>query len=177
MLDPRIYRTGLVAVVLAVIVFAFALQGQAGPLKTSLAPDAFNGQNAYQNTVSLARQFPRRPPGSAQDAALGRVVGTRLRADGYSVREQRFVAATPSGSKRLVNVIGVQQGLSNAAIVVVAHRDSLHSPALAEQSGTGVLLELARVLSGETFTHTVVIASTSGSSGAAGAGQIAAGLG
>jgi hypothetical protein len=176
MLDPRIYRTGLVAVVLAVIVFAFALQGPAAPLSTSLAPDAFNGQNAYQDTVSLARGFPRRSPGSTQDGALGQVIAARLRADGYGVREQHFVAATPWGPRRLFNVIGVQQGLSNAAIVVVAHRDSLHSPAVAEQSGTGVLLELARVFSGETFSHTVVVVSTSGSAGAAGAARIAAGL-
>jgi hypothetical protein len=177
MLDPRIYRTGLVAVVLAVIVFAFALQGPAAPLSTTLAPDAFNGQNAYQDTLSLARGFPRRPPGSAQDSALGGVIASRLRADGYGVHEQHFVAATPSGSRGLFNVIGVQQGLSNAAIVVVAHRDSLHSPAVAEQSGTGVLLELARVFAGETFSHTVVVVSTSGSAGAAGAARIAAGLG
>jgi hypothetical protein len=177
MLDPRIYRAGLVAVVLAVIVFAFALQGQAGPLTTTLAPDAFNGQNAYQNTVALANEFPRRPPGSAQDNALGRVIAARLRDDGYRVREQRFLAATPSGSRRLLNVIGVQQGLSNAAIVVVAHRDALHSPAVAEGSGTGALLELARVLSGETLSHTLVMVSTSGSAGAAGANQIAARLG
>ena len=31
-LDPRIYRTGLVAVALAVIVLAFSLENQPGPL-------------------------------------------------------------------------------------------------------------------------------------------------
>jgi hypothetical protein len=177
MLDPRIYRTGLVAVVLAVIVFAFALQGQAGPLTTTLAPDAFNGQNAFANTVSLTREFPRRLAGSAQDDALGQAIARRLRADSYGVRQQRFTAATPAGPRRLVNVIGTQQGLSSAAIVIVAHRDALRSPAVAEQSGTGTLLELARVLSGETLSHTLVIVSTSGSAGSAGAEQIAARLG
>jgi hypothetical protein len=177
MLDSRIYRAGLVAVVLAVIVFAFALHGQAGPLTTSLAPDAFNGQHAFRNTLALADQFPRRPPGSAQDQALGRLIAARLRHDGFHVREQRFTAATPSGPKRMFNVVALQQGLSNAAIVVVAHRDALTSPAVAEQSGTAVLLELARVLSGETLNHTLAIVSTTGSPGAAGAAQIAAGLG
>ena len=177
MLDPRIYRTGLVAVVLAVIVFAFALRGQPGPLGTNLAPDAFNGQHAFANTLSLARGFPRRSPGSAQDAALARVIAAHLRTYGYGVREQSFRAATPSGTRSLTNVIGVQQGLSNTAVVVVAHRDALSSLAVAEQSGTGVLLELARVLAGETLNHTLVVVSTSGSAGAAGATQIAAGLG
>jgi hypothetical protein len=177
MLDPRIYRTGLVAVVLAVIVFAFALQGQAGPLSTTLAPYAFNGQNAYRNTVSLAYGYPRRPPGSVQDRALGRVIAARLTSDGYRVRKQWFSAATSAGERRTFNVIAVKQGLSNSAIVIVAHRDALHSAAPAEQSGTGVLLELARLLSGETLNHTLVLASTTGSTGAAGAARLAAGLG
>lgn len=177
MLDPRIYRTGLVAVVFAVIVFAFALQGQAGPLGTTLAPVAFNGQNAYNNTQSLAYGYPRRSAGSSQDGALGSVIAARLHSQGYGVQKQWFSAATPSGRKRMFNVIGVRPGMSNAAIVIVAHRDSLSSPALAEQSGTGVLLELARVLSGETLKHTLVIASTTGSPGAAGAARLAAGLG
>jgi len=47
MLDPRIYRTGFVAVALAAIVLAFSLQDQPGPLGTTLPPDAFNGQNVY----------------------------------------------------------------------------------------------------------------------------------
>ena len=57
MLDPRIYRTGLVVVVLAVIVFAFSLEGQQGGLgmNTTLPPDAFNGLNAYHDMLSLAR--------------------------------------------------------------------------------------------------------------------------
>jgi hypothetical protein len=57
--------------------------------------------------------------------------------------------------------------------VVVAHRDALGSPATAQLSGTAVLLELARVLSGETLQHTLVLASTTGSVGGAGADELA----
>ena len=42
MLDPRIYRTGMAAVILAVIVFAFSLESQPAGLTTNLAPDALN---------------------------------------------------------------------------------------------------------------------------------------
>ena len=42
MLDPRIYRMGLTAVLLAVIVLAFSLGDQPGPQGTTLAPQAFN---------------------------------------------------------------------------------------------------------------------------------------
>jgi hypothetical protein len=177
MLDLRIYRTSLLAVVLAAIVVAFALQGQPAPLGTTLVPDAFNGQNAYANMIDLARRYAHRPAGSAQDQAAANVISARLRADGLATSRQRFEAATPAGRRQLQNVIAVRQGMANPAIVVVAHRDALGSPALAEQSGTGVLLELGRVLSGETLRHTIVLASTTGSTGTAGAAKLAAGLG
>ncbi len=176
MLDLRIYRTSLLAVVLAAIVVAFALQGEPAPLGTTLVPDAFNGQNAYANMVDLTRPYGHRRAGSSQDQALARVISARLHGDGFAVTRKPFEAATPAGRRRLVNVVAVRQGMANPAIVIVAHRDALHSPALAEQSGTGVLLELGRVLSGETLNHTVVLVSTTGSTGTAGATQLAASL-
>ena len=54
MLDPRIYRMGLIPVVLAVIVLAFSLGDQPAPLTTTLAPDAYSGQNAYATMSTLA---------------------------------------------------------------------------------------------------------------------------
>ena len=63
-LDPRIYRTGLVAVALAVIVLAFSLENQPGPLTTTLAPEAFNGGHAYATMTRLAKQYPNRRPGT-----------------------------------------------------------------------------------------------------------------
>src|SRR5207248_472301 len=66
----------------------------------------------------------------------------------------------------------IRAGQQDGSIVVVANRDALGSPATAQLSGTTVMLELARVLSGETLHHTVVLASTSGSAGGAGAEQL-----
>ena len=60
--------------------------------------------------------------------------------------------------------------------MIVAHRDARGSPAAADLSGTATLLELARVLAGETLHRTIVLASTSGSQGAAGALRLAATL-
>jgi hypothetical protein len=177
MLDLRIYRTSLLAVVLAAIVVAFALQGQPKPLHTTLVPDAFNGPNAYANMVALAQRYPHRPAGSPQDQALAGLISARFRADGFAVSKKPFEAATPAGRRKLENVVAVRQGMANAAIVVVAHRDALGSPALAEMSGTSVLLDLGRLLSGETLNHTVVLASTTGSTGTAGAAKLAASLG
>ena len=76
MLDPRIYRAGLIAVAMAVIVVAFSFGNQRGPVTTSIPPDAFNGQNAYANMKGLAHRYPQREPGSVGDDALAGDVAT-----------------------------------------------------------------------------------------------------
>jgi len=176
MLDPRIYQTALIPVALAVIVLAFSLYDQQGPVGTALAPDAFSGDNAYTTMNALASAHPRRRPGSADDNAIAGLVAGRLRTYGFSVSTSAFRAQTADGPRTLKNVIGVRAGPENGTIVVVAHRDALGSPAAAQASGTAVLLELAQVLSGETQHRTIVLASTSGSAGAAGAAQLARSL-
>ncbi len=172
MLDPRIYRTGLIAVVMAVIVFAFSLQGQPGSASGSVPPGGFNGQGAYAYTINLAQHFSRRPAGSANDAAIAAEVAQSLKLNHFSLSRESFSAATPNGTRALQNVIGVRPGFSNGSIVIVAHRDDVGPPTSTGESGTGVLLELASVLSGETLNHTVVLVSTSGATGAAGATQL-----
>ena len=164
---------GLVPVVLAVIVVAFSLTNQPGPLTTTLAPAAYSGSNAYANLTTLARQFPRRPPGSLGDRQLAAYVAGQLGYEGFNVSTNAFRGMTPNGSRRLENVVGIRAGQENGSIVVVAGRDAVGSPARAQLSGTAVLLELARVLSGETLQHTVVVASTSGMAGGAGAIELA----
>jgi hypothetical protein len=177
MVDPRVYRTGLIAVLLAVIVVAFSLYDQDGPLGTTLAPDAFNGQNAEATMASLAKSYPSRPPGSSADRAIAGYVARQLTRSAFMVSRNFFTGQTADGPRRLENVIGVRPGLAAGSVVVVAPRDAVGSPAEAAASGTAVLLELARVLSGETQDRTIVLASTSGSVGAAGTTQLARTLG
>jgi hypothetical protein len=173
MLDPRIYRTGFVAVALAVVVVAFSLLDQQGPLTASLAPDAFNGQNAYATMGSLAQNNPDRRPGSTGDEDVASYVSAKLASYGYQVDRHLFLARTVDGKRTLETVTGARPGLSTGSIVVLSHRDSLHDSAAAELSGTAVLLELARVLAGETQHRTIILASTSGSAGLAGASELA----
>jgi hypothetical protein len=176
MLDPRIYRMALLPVVLAVVLLAFSLSDQQGPLGTNLAPDAYNPQNAYTAMHHFAAQYPSRRPGSIGDDDLATQVASSLRQDNFSVSTDVFKANTVDGSRTLENVVAVRAGQSNGSIVVVAHRDSLSSPSTADLSGTAVLLEMARVLSGESLQHTVVLASTTGSAGGVGAAQLARSL-
>jgi hypothetical protein len=173
MLDPRIYRTGLIIAALALVVLAFSLRDQQGPLNPTLAPDAFNGHNAYSAMQTLAGQDPSRRPGSAGDDALASQVSATFGSDGFTPTTSTFSARTVDGTRTLENVVGVKPGVKSGTIVIVASRDALDSPGLASLSGTATLMELASDLNGETINHTVVLASTSGSNGTGGAIQLA----
>jgi hypothetical protein len=173
MLDPRIYRAGLVAVVLALIVLAFSLENQPQGAHATLAPAAFNGQYAYGQMQGLANTYPERQPGSIGDSDLAQSVSNSFRKDGFATTTETFSAHTAVGTRTLENVVATRAGLTNGSIVVVAHRDAASSPGTAAMSSTAVQLELANVLSGETLDRTIVLASTSGSAGAAGATELA----
>lgn len=178
MLDARIYRTGLVVVALFVVVLAFSLQNQPGALSSSLAPDAFNGQNVYANMTSIAARDPIRSAGSVGDYSLAAELAASFRQyRSFTVSTDTFTGSTAGGIRTLENVVAVRPGLKTGSVVIVAHRDARGSPALASLSGSATLVELARDLEGETLNRTVVLASTSGSQGTAGAIRLAATLG
>ena len=73
-------------------------------------------------------------------------------------------------------MVATRPGLGSGTIVVVSHRDSLASPGEADLSGTAVLVGLADALSGETLSRSVMLISTSGQIGSAGAAQLAQSL-
>ncbi len=172
MLDGRIYRTGLIAVALAVVVLAFSLQNQPGAAHATLTPDAFNAQFALNETNLWGSRYPDRPPGSVQDQDLASEVAGGLRQPGFRVSTDVYTARTASGTQTLENVTATRPGTGNGTIVVVAPRDHLGPPAAASLSGTATLVDLASVMSGETINHTIVLASTSGTDGGAGAARL-----
>ena len=182
--NPRIYRTFLGLAAFAVIVFGFSFQGQPGALTTTLAPPSFAGVSGPARNPGtmqwLADHFPNRPPGSAGDNALAAYVAGQFAAIGsdhqFSVSRTRFSAQTADGPRTLTNVVATRTGIAPGTIVVVASRDSPRAPGLASLSGTAVLLELARVLAGETQQRSLMLVSTSGTIGASGAKQLAGSL-
>jgi hypothetical protein len=176
MLDRRIYTRALLVVAVALIVVAFSLESQQGALQATLTPDAFSGSTAYSTMQSLAAQYPNRRPGSPGDTNLATAVAQTFHDDGFVVGRSVFGAQTVDGRRTLETVTGTLAGSTPGAIVVVAHRDSNHSPGLSDLSGTAVLLELAQMLSAQTEQRTIVLASTSGSVGASGAEQLAGSL-
>src|SRR3954468_22233304 len=169
MLDPRIYRAGLVPVLLAAIVCAFSLKDQPPAITTTLAPDAFSGPRAARELRDLAGAYPARRAGDAGDAALARRIAGELRGmEGpYEVTTPSFRGETIDGTRTLTTVLARQVGSPRPGLVVVAHRDAAGRGAAAELSGTAVMLELARVVAGGRLGRTVTFVSTSGGSGGA----------
>src|ERR1700727_414156 len=170
MLDPRIYRAGLVVTALGLIVLAFSLANPPAGSRSTLAPGAFDGQSAYTSMRNLYQAYPSRQPGSSADDRLGHAVATALGSSeyGFSVTRERFTARTVDGTRRLTDVVATRPGTEPGSIVIIAARDGAASQGVAGLSGTATLLELGSDLSGETLQRTVVLASVSGSGGSAG---------
>jgi hypothetical protein len=177
MLDPRIYRTGLIIAALALVVLAFSLTSQQSALSPTLAPEAFNGQNVWSTMSSIAAGEPTRRPGSEGDQALAVTVRNTLTKYGFDPSTDTFQGRTVDGTVPLENVVGVRPGVESGSIVIVAPRDALGNQAEAAASGTATLMELARDLEGETLHRSVMLASTSGTQGTAGAIRLASTLG
>jgi hypothetical protein len=166
-LDVRVYRAAFLPALVALFVAAFSLADRPPPAASPLAADAFDGERAFggraplrNSLTELARSFPNRGPGTSDDLALAdRVAETLGRPDrnqgpAFRVTRQR--------TGEVETVIGVRPGLSSRRIVVLAHRDSLERPGLADLSGTAALLELARVFRARELRKTLVLVSTSG---------------
>ncbi|MFL5890732.1 MAG: hypothetical protein ACJ76M_16815, partial [Solirubrobacteraceae bacterium] len=190
MLDLRVYRAAFLPALLALFVLAFSLEGRPSPARTRDIADAFDPNRAYgtpqlrDSLIQLGETFPDRRPGSAGDADLADRVDQVFGAAGFDVTRTSEQGRTVDGTTDLETVVGVRPGLSSRRIVVLAHRDALDSPGLADLSGTAALLELARIfrtkvpesedepepggrpqLVGRDLRKTLVLVSTSGGSG------------
>lgn len=175
MLEPRFYRVGLTAVVLAIIVAAFSVQDPPRSVRTTLAADAFSGPRAMATLDRIADAYPVRRPGTVADDQLAEQVAQEFRGRRFTVDVSTHRGRTIDGTRDLKLVVGERAGTSPERIVVVAHRDAAGPGARAELSGTAALLELARVVGApRRTTRTLTLVSTSGGSGgAAGAAELA----
>ncbi|HEY7892833.1 MAG TPA: M28 family peptidase [Solirubrobacteraceae bacterium] len=182
MFNGRIYRVALLPLLLAVVVAGFSFTGPPAPVSSNLAPDAFNGTRAAEELMRLSREFPARRPGGVGDERLALRIEREIRKlgapanGGFRVSVHRFNAQTIDGQRTLTNVVAERPGSTGASpIVVLAHRDAAGVGARAELSGTAVLLELARVFASRETRRTIILVSTSGGSGGdAGAAEFAA---
>ena len=184
MLNGRIYRAAFLPFLLALAVAAFSLGGRPAPLSSTLAPDAFQGSQAFDQLRALVARYPQRRPGSPGDEALAQYVAGSLRSlggaagGGFAVHVSHFEGQTIDGETGLTTVIAERPGSTSAApILILAHRDAAAAGSAAELSGTAALLELANVFASRETKRTIVLASTSGGSGGnAGAAALSASL-
>lgn len=129
----------------------------------------FEGQRAYVLVRELAERFPKRVTDTPQDEAAGRWMAEQFQALGLRVVEQRFEvwgSLDPSGASgdrfAGLNVLGISSGVAPQAIVIGAHRDVVPETgqgAVDNASGSGTILELARVLAAVPHHYTYVFAS------------------
>jgi hypothetical protein len=182
MLNGRIYRAAFAPFAIALEIAAFSLTSRPAPLHSTLAPDAFDGQRALMQARGLAVEFPRLRPGGAGDERLAQRVAHTIEGlggaagGGFSVRVRQVRAQTIDGEQTLQTVIAQRAGATGESpIVIVAHRDAAAPSSAAQLSGTAALIELARVFAARETRRTIVLVSSSGGSGGdAGAVDLAA---
>jgi Peptidase family M28 len=187
MLDGRIYRAGFVPLLFVLAIAGFSLANRPGPLRSTLAPDAFNGARAFADLQALSKEFPDRLPGGPGDDRLAEHIARSLEGlgnpptppptesgghsattagGGFQVTTRQLRAQTIDGARTLTTVIAERPGSTGLSpIAIVAHRDAAARGSAAELSGTATLLELARVFSQSETRRTIVLASTSGGTG------------
>lgn len=113
---------------------------------------AFNGERALDH-VRKQLEFGPRPPGSPELAKTRDYIISQLKSFGLSVGTDEFVAATPVGEKRMVNIVAEIPGESKDEIIISSHyetklyKDMQFVGANDPGASVGTLLELGRVLS------------------------------
>ena len=112
---------------------------------------AFNGERAMDH-VKKQMDIGPRIPGSPELAKTREYIISSLKSSGLVVKTDEFIATTPLGEKKMVNVTAELPGESKDAIIVSSHYDSKFYKDMrflgANDPGTsvGTLLEMARVL-------------------------------
>ncbi|MEP6637062.1 MAG: M28 family metallopeptidase [Acidobacteriota bacterium] len=129
--------------------------GEKGSVNTTPPPlaVAFNGERAMDHVRKQLDIGPR-IPGSAELAKTRDYIVTELKSSGTVVSTDEFVAATPLGDKKMINIIAEIVGESKDVIIISSHYDTKYFKDMqfvgANDPGAsvGTLLELARVLAG-----------------------------
>ncbi len=102
--------------------------------------------------ASLVEMGPH-PSGSENIKRIQIYIKENIAQAGLQIREDRFTASTPFGAKEMVNIIAIRPGKVRDIIAIGAHyetkffSDFTFVGANDNCSGTGLLLELARVIS------------------------------
>jgi glutaminyl-peptide cyclotransferase len=150
---PAPISGALASLLVGAAIFAAACRlGAQGPPANELWRE-FSGARAFSHVEKLV-SFGPRPSGSSALEATRRYLEAELVAGGWTVERQSFKQDTPRGSMEFVNLIARfrDAGAKDPRAIVCTHYDTKFFEAFSfvgandGGSGTGALLELARVL-------------------------------
>jgi glutaminyl-peptide cyclotransferase len=109
----------------------------------------FDGARAFEHVRNLVALGPRPPASDAIHKAQA-YISSQLRSFGCDVQEDDFHAATPIGDLLMKNIVAKIPGTSPNIVLLSTHYDTVRLPNFVGAddggSGTGTMLELARVL-------------------------------
>ncbi|HEY5653445.1 MAG TPA: M28 family metallopeptidase [Pontiella sp.] len=111
----------------------------------------FNGQRAFEEVEALVQISPRNA-GTPEGLRAAQHIFQRLKDFGVEADIETFTDMTPEGEKEFRNVIGRIPGKNDQWIILGSHYDTMpgiqnFQGANDSGSSTGVLIELARILS------------------------------
>ncbi len=162
-LDWRIYRRSLLGIAIALLVAAFSLGTPAAPLRSSLAPEAFDGQAAFSLLARMEASARRDRRHGSRGARLIAFIASHLEglgaseAGGYALTTIHSQGSGALRSPPSVSLIAARPGSSSQPpILLLADLGAGRASASeAQLSGTAALLELAGVLSRAETVHPV----------------------
>jgi glutaminyl-peptide cyclotransferase len=132
-------------------------------LTTRLSADShppFDGTRAYQHVRHLVEIGPRPPGSDGIHRAQVYIIG-QLKSFGCPVEEHDFRASTELGDLAMKNIIVKLPGSSSSIVLYSTHYDTVRIPDFLGAddggSGTGTMLELARVFCGQNHSLNVWI--------------------
>lgn len=115
----------------------------------SSSTQGFDGSRAFEHVRHLVELGPR-PPGSDGIRRAQSYITGQLKAFGCPVTEHDFHASTPIGDLPMKNIVVKIPGTEQGIVIFATHYDTLRLPNFVGAddggSGTGTLLELARLL-------------------------------
>jgi glutaminyl-peptide cyclotransferase len=113
------------------------------------AAGGFDGSRAFENVRHLVELGPR-PPASDAIRQAGTYIVERLKSYGCPVEEHDFHASTPIGDFPMKNIVVKIPGTGRGIVLFATHYDTVRLPNFVGAddggSGTGTMMELARVL-------------------------------
>lgn len=118
----------------------------------------FDGAQAYEHVRQLVAIGPRPPGSDGIHRAQAYIVHT-LKSFGCEVEEHDFRASTPLGDIAMKNIIARIPGIGNDIVLYTTHYDTLRMRQFVGAddggSGTGTMLELARVFCAHKDKHSM----------------------